>query len=75
MLGLGRREGVFCAMGVVSSWASFMDEGLLTMLPPLRLRLLRTVTLLGMLWPSAEPLRGDARGGVETGAGSFDFAL
>jgi len=40
----------------------------------LRLRLLRTVTVAGMVegwWPSAEP-RGDARGGVLVGAGSFE---
>ena len=40
----------------------------------MRLRLLRTVTVAGMpggWWPSAEP-RGDPRGGVLVGAGSFE---
>ena len=48
----------------------WMDDALL---PPLRFLLLRTVTFDGMEdCPSAEPLRGDARGGVEVGAGSFE---
>lgn len=44
------------------------------LLPPLRFLLLRTVTVDGIEdWPRDEPLRGDARGGVEVGAGSFDL--
>ena len=44
-------------------------------LPPVRFLLLRIVTVDGMYdWLRAEPLRGEARGGVEAGAGSFDFA-
>ena len=44
------------------------------MLPLARFRLL-IVTLEGIkLWPNAESLRGDARGGVLTGAGNFDRA-
>lgn len=50
---------------------STMDD---VVLPLTRLRLLRTVTVAGMWCPSAEPFRGDARGGVLTGAGSFDLA-
>lgn len=48
--------------------------------PPLllalvRLRELRTVTVEGMWdWFSAEPGRGEARGGLEVGAGSLDRA-
>lgn len=45
------------------------------LLPPVRFLLLRIVTVAGMDdWPSAEPLRGDARGGVEVGAGNFERA-
>ena len=42
--------------------------------PEGRFLLLRTVTVFGMWWPSALPLRGLARGGVLVGAGSFDRA-
>ena len=52
------------------SASAWMDEALL---PMLRFLLLLTVTFDGMDdCPSAEPLRGEARGGVEAGAGSFD---
>ena len=45
------------------------------LLPPVRLRLLRTVTVEGTYaWPSAEPLRGEAPGGVDVGPGNFDRA-
>lgn len=44
-------------------------------LPPVRFLLLRIVTVGGMYdWPRAEPPRGEACGGVEVGAGSFDRA-
>jgi hypothetical protein len=42
--------------------------------PDARFLVLRTVTVFGMWWPSALPLRGLARGGVLVGAGSFDRA-
>ena len=66
-----RREGVSSAplpCDVVS------DVVTLRLVVPVRLRPERTVTLDGMLWPRAEPLLGDARGGVVIGAGSFDLA-
>ena len=51
------------------------DAAALTLLPPVRFFGLRTVTDAGMAWcPMADALRGDARGGVCTGAGSFDRA-
>jgi hypothetical protein len=60
-----------CFAEGVSSGAT--DEWL-TVLPLARFLLL-IVTLEGMkLWPRAEPLRGDARGGVLIGAGNFDLA-
>jgi hypothetical protein len=44
-------------------------------LPPVRFRLLRIVTVGGIYdWPTAEAFRGEARGGVEVGAGSLDRA-
>jgi len=48
-----------------------IDEALL---PLVRFRLLRTVTVAGMWLSAAEPDRGDARGGVAVGAGSLDRA-
>jgi hypothetical protein len=60
-----------CFWDGVSSVAA---EDVLAVLPTV-LFLLLIVTLGGMwLWPIAEPFRGDARGGVLTGAGSFDLA-
>lgn len=57
--------------GVLSS---VRTEEVLAVLPMVRLRL-RIVTLEGMwVWPIAEPLRGEARGGVLMGAGSFERA-
>ena len=50
------------------------DDVVLMPVVPVRLRLDRTVTLDGITCPKAEPLRGDARGGVVIGAGSFDLA-
>ena len=45
------------------------------LLPPVRFLLLRIVMVGGMkAWPEAESLLGEARGGVEVGAGSFDRA-
>lgn len=41
----------------------------------MRFLLLRTVTEAGMKdCPTTEPLRGEARGGVDVGAGSFERA-
>lgn len=54
--------------------SSAAEEFALTVLPPVRF-LLRIVTLGGMYeWLAVEELRGDARGGVWIGAGSFDLA-
>ena len=54
--------------------SSVATEDALAVLPIVRFLLL-IVTLAGMwLWPIAEPFRGDARGGVFTGAGSLDRA-
>lgn len=56
--------------------SSAAEDAPLTVLPPVRFRL-RIVTLGGIYWcPRVEPvlLRGDPRGGVLTGAGSFDLA-
>ena len=45
------------------------------LLPPVRFLLLRMVTVAGIEdWPMAEPLRGEAWGGVEVGAGNFERA-
>ncbi len=45
------------------------------LLPPVRFLLLRMVTVAGIKdWPTAEPVCGDALGGVDVGAGSFDRA-
>lgn len=46
------------------------------LLSPVRFLLLRMVTVAGIKdWPTAEPLRGDALGGVDVGAGSFERAV
>lgn len=46
------------------------------LLPPVRFLLLRIVIVAGIwLCAAAPPLRGDARGGVTLGAGSFDRAV
>ena len=45
------------------------------LLPPVRFLLLRTVMVEGMKFcPRADPLLGEARGGVDVGPGSFDLA-
>lgn len=63
---------LICLVTGVSSAAA--TEVWLTVLP-LALFLLLIVTLAGIkLWPSADPLRGDARGGVLIGAGNFERA-
>ena len=52
------------------------DSGPLIMLPVGRLRLLRTVTVAGMLvLRVAGPIRGEDLGGVLTGPGSLDLAV
>ena len=59
----------------VPSPVPLRDEVRLALLPPVRFLGLRIVTVAGTwLCPRMEPLRGDARGGVYVGAGSFDRA-
>lgn len=66
--------GPFCWVGVGAR--SGREAAPLMVLLMVRLRLLRTVTVAGMLVPDiGRPVLGDDLGGVLAGAGNLDFAV
>ena len=79
-LGLGLRDGVLVLIMVpacvsCSLVGSRRESEPLIALPRTRLRLLRRVTVAGMLLARVEPVLGEDLGDVCAGAGSLDFAV